>query len=106
MGRDYVLTGLSKGLGEKAVFRAHVFPNSLLPTINLFGLIIAYLLGGSVIVESVYAVPGMGKLMVDSILARDYYVVQGATLVFALTTILVMLVTDLVSSWLDPRVRL
>jgi peptide/nickel transport system permease protein len=106
MGRDYVLTGLSKGLGEKAVFRAHVFPNSLLPTINLFGLIVAYLLGGSVIVESVYAVPGMGKLMVDSILARDYYVVQGATLVFALTTILVMLVTDLVSSWLDPRVRL
>jgi peptide/nickel transport system permease protein len=105
MGRDYVLTGLSKGLGEKAVFRAHVFPNSLLPTINLFGLIVAYLLGGSVIVESVYAVPGMGKLMIDSILARDYYVVQGATLVFALTTILVMLVTDLVSSWLDPRVR-
>ncbi len=104
MGRDYVLTGLSKGLGEKAVFRAHVFPNSLLPTINLFGLIVAYLLGGSVIVESVYAVPGMGKLMIDSILARDYYVVQGATLVFALTTILVMLVTDLVSSWLDPRV--
>jgi peptide/nickel transport system permease protein len=105
MERDYVLTGLSKGLGEKAVFRAHVFPNSLLSTINLFGLIVAYLLGGSVIVESVYAVPGMGKLMIDSILARDYYVVQGATLVFALTTILVMLVTDLVSSWLDPRVR-
>jgi peptide/nickel transport system permease protein len=106
MGRDYVLTGLSKGLGDRAVFRAHVFPNSLLSTINLFGLIVAYLLGGSVIVESVYAVPGMGKLMVDSILARDYYVVQGATLVFALTTILVMLATDLVSSWLDPRVRL
>jgi peptide/nickel transport system permease protein len=94
-----------QGPGEKAVFRAHVFPNSLLSTINLFGLIVAYLLGGSVIVESVYAVPGMGKLMIDSILARDYYVVQGATLVFALTTILVMLVTDLVSSWLDPRVR-
>lgn len=104
MERDYVLTGLSKGLGERAVFRAHVFPNSLLSTINLFGLIVAYLLGGSVIVESVYAVPGMGKLMIDSILARDYYVVQGATLVFALTTILVMLATDLVSAWIDPRV--
>lgn len=104
MGRDYVTTGLSKGLGRRAVFRAHVFPNSLLPTVNLFGLIVAYLLGGSVIVETVYAVPGMGKLMVESILARDYYVVQGATLVFALTTILVMLATDLVSAWLDPRV--
>ena len=105
MERDYVLTGLSKGLGERAVFRAHVFPNSLLPTINLFGVVVAYLLGGSVIVETVYGLPGMGKLMVDSILARDYYVVQGATLVFALTTILVMLVTDLVTSWVDPRVN-
>ncbi|MBK6465691.1 MAG: ABC transporter permease [Rhodobacter sp.] len=104
MGRDYVTTGLSKGLGRRAVFRAHVFPNSLLPTVNLFGIIVAYLLGGSVIVESVYAVPGMGKLMVESILARDYYVVQGATLVFALTTILVMLATDLIAARLDPRV--
>lgn len=104
MGRDYAMTGLSKGLGPRRVFRAHVFPNSLLPTINLFGLIVAYLLGGSVIVETVYAVPGMGKLMVESILARDYYVVQGATLVFALTTILVMLATDLASAWLDPRI--
>lgn len=103
LGRDYVLTGLSKGLGERAVFRAHVFPNSLLSTISLFGLVVAYLLGGSVIVETVYAVPGMGKLMVESILARDYYVVQGATLVFALTTILVMLATDLASAWVDPR---
>jgi peptide/nickel transport system permease protein len=104
MERDYVLTGLSKGLGERAVFRAHVLPNSLLPTINLFGVVVAYLLGGSVIVETVYGLPGMGKLMVDSILARDYYVVQGATLVFALTTILVMLLTDLVTAWVDPRV--
>ena len=104
MGRDYVTTGLSKGLGRRAVFRAHVFPNSLLPTVNLFGIIVAYLLGGSVIVELVYAVPGMGKLMVESILARDYYVVQGATLVFALTTILVMLATDLIAARLDPRV--
>lgn len=105
MERDYVLTGLSKGLGERRVFRAHVFPNSLLSTINLFGVIVAYLLGGSVIVETVYGVPGMGKLMVESILARDYYVVQGATLVFALTTVLVMLTTDLVSAWADPRVQ-
>ena len=104
MNRDYVLAGLSKGLGERQVFRTHVFPNSVLPTLNLFAVIVAYLLGGSVIVETVYAVPGMGKLMVDSILARDYFVVQGATLVFALTTILVMLAVDLVSALIDPRV--
>lgn len=104
MNRDYVLTGQSKGLGERQIFRSHVFPNSILPTLNLFAVIVAYLLGGSVIVETVYAVPGMGKLMVDSILARDYFVVQGATLVFALTTILVMLAVDLLSAVIDPRV--
>ena len=104
MNRDYVLTGISKGLGERQVFRTHVFPNSVLPTLNLFAVIVAYLLGGSVIVETVYAVPGMGKLMVDSILARDYFVVQGATLIFALTTILVMLAVDLLSAVIDPRV--
>jgi peptide/nickel transport system permease protein len=104
MNRDYVVTGMSKGLGERQIFRTHVFPNSLLPTLNLFAVIVAYLLGGSVIVETVYAVPGMGKLMVDSILARDYFVVQGATLVFALTTILVMLAVDLLSALIDPRV--
>lgn len=104
MNRDYVLTGRSKGLGERQIFRAHVFPNSVLPTLNLFAVIVAYLLGGSVIVETVYAVPGMGKLMVDSILSRDYFVVQGATLVFALTTILVMLTVDLLSAVIDPRV--
>lgn len=104
MNRDYVLTGMSKGLGERQVFRTHVFPNSVLPTVNLFAVIVAYLLGGSVIVETVYAVPGMGKLMVDSILARDYFIVQGATLVFALTTILVMLAVDIISAIIDPRV--
>ncbi len=104
MNRDYVLTGKSKGLGDRQIFRTHVFPNSVLPTLNLFAVIVAYLLGGSVIVETVYAVPGMGKLMVDSILARDYFVVQGATLVFALTTILVMLAVDLLSALIDPRV--
>jgi len=104
MNRDYVVTGQSKGLGNRQIFRTHVFPNSMLPTLNLFAVIVAYLLGGSVIVETVYAVPGMGKLMVDSILARDYFVVQGATLVFALTTILVMLAVDLLSALIDPRV--
>lgn len=104
MNRDYVLAGLSKGLGEGQVFRTHVFPNSVLPTLNLFAVIVAYLLGGSVIVETVYAVPGMGKLMVDSILARDYFVVQGATLIFALTTIMVMLAVDLISALIDPRI--
>ena len=104
MERDYVVAGLSKGLPEGEVFRSHVFPNSVLPTLNLFGIVVATLLGGSIIVETVYAVPGMGKLMVESILARDYFVVQGATLVFALTTVAVMLAVDVAAALIDPRV--
>ena len=104
MERDYVVAGLSKGLPEREVFRRHVFPNSVLPTLNLFGIVVAALLGGSIVVETVYAVPGMGKLMVESILARDYFVVQGATLVFALTTVAVMLAVDVAAALIDPRV--
>lgn len=104
MQKDFVTAGLSKGLSAGEVFRRHVFPNSALPTLNLFGIIVAALLGGSIIVETVYAVPGMGRLMVESILSRDYFVVQGATLVFALTTIGVMLLVDVTAALIDPRI--
>ena len=76
----------------------------MLPTLNLFGIVVAALLGGSIIVETVYAVPGTGKLMVEPILARDDFVVQGATLVFALTTVAVMLAVDVAAAVIDPRV--
>lgn len=104
MERDYVAAARARGLGEWEVFRRHVLPNSMLPILNLGGVMLAALLGGSVIVETVYALPGMGSLMVESIFARDYFVVQGATLVFALTTITVMLLTDLATAAIDPRV--
>jgi peptide/nickel transport system permease protein len=106
MERDYVAAARARGTGEWEIFRRHVLPNSMLPVLNLAGVMLAALLGGSVIVETVYALPGMGSLMVESIFARDYYVVQGATLVFALTTVVVMLLTDLASAALDPRVSL
>lgn len=104
MERDHVAAARARGLSEREILRRHVLPNSLLPVLNLGGVMLAALLGGSVIVETVYALPGMGSLMVDAIFARDYYVVQGATLVFALTTVGVMLLTDLASAALDPRV--
>ena len=84
--------------------RRHVLRNALIATVTLIGLNIGSLLGGAVITESVFAVPGVGRLMVDSIFARDYPVIQGLTLVLAVLVSLAFLATDLLQMWLDPRV--
>lgn len=106
MGADYVRTARAKGLGERIVVVAHVLRNALIPAVTLLGLSVGYLLGGTVIVERVFSLPGAGALLVDSIGARDYPVVQSMTLIFAILVILINLVTDVVYSFLDPRVRL
>jgi peptide/nickel transport system permease protein len=84
----------------------HILRNALIPTITLLGLNVGYLVGGTVVVERVFAIPGMGSLMLDAIFARDYVVVQAVTLCFAVLVILINLVTDLAYSFLDPRVTL
>jgi peptide/nickel transport system permease protein len=104
-GADYVIAARSKGLNENRIFFRHVFPNSLIPTINLLGVTIGFLIGATVVVESVFAIPGLGQLMVNSIVDRDYMVVQAVTLVFAVGTILVSLIADLVTLALDPRIK-
>jgi peptide/nickel transport system permease protein len=106
MASDYVRTARAKGLRERMVVRAHVLQNALIAPITLFGLSIGYLMGGTVIVENVFSLPGAGQLLVDAIGARDYPVVQSTTLVFAALVILVNLLTDLIYTFLDPRVRL
>lgn len=106
MASDHVTASRAKGLPEGYIFRRHVLPNSILPTLHLMGVMIAFLIGGSVIVEIVYAVPGLGALMVGSVIGRDYYVVQGLTLVYAVGTVIVTLMVDLASAALDPRVKL
>jgi peptide/nickel transport system permease protein len=106
MESDYVRTARAKGLGERVVVIAHVLRNALIPTVTLLGLSVGYLMGGTVIVERVFSLPGAGALLVDSIGARDYPVVQSVTLIFAALVILVNLTTDLVHTFLDPRVRL
>jgi peptide/nickel transport system permease protein len=106
MEADYVVAGRSKGLPEQYLFYSHILKNSIMPTLNLFGVMVAYLIGGTVIVESVYAVPGLGKLMIASIFGRDYYVVQAITLFYAVVTIAVTLVVDIISTIIDPRVKL
>jgi peptide/nickel transport system permease protein len=106
MASDYVRTARAKGLQERAVVSAHVLRNALIPALTLLGLSVGYLLGGTVIVENVFSLPGAGKLLVDAISARDYPLVQSTTLVFAILVIFVNLLTDVIYTFLDPRVRL
>jgi peptide/nickel transport system permease protein len=106
MTSDYVRTARAKGLREQAVVATHVLRNALIPALTLLGLSVGYLLGGTVIVENVFSLPGAGKLLVDAISARDYPLVQSTTLVFAVLVISVNLLTDVIYTFLDPRVRL
>jgi peptide/nickel transport system permease protein len=97
----------ARAQGERReIFWGTILPNAVLPTLNLLGVLVAFMIGGAIIVETVYAVPGLGSLMVSSLLGRDYYVVQGLTLVFACSTVLVTLAVDLISAFIDPRIRL
>jgi peptide/nickel transport system permease protein len=105
MSADYVKTARAKGLAERFVIYGHVLRNALIPTVTLLGLSVGYLIGGTVIVENVFSLPGAGVLLVQAISARDYPLVQSTTLVFATLVIAVNLATDLIYSFLDPRVR-
>ena len=101
---EFVDFAIAKGLAPRLVLLRHVLRNALIATVTLIGLNVGSLLGGAVITESVFAVPGVGRLMVDSIFARDYPVIQGLTLVLAVLVSLAFLATDIVQMWLDPRV--
>lgn len=103
---DFVTAARAQGAGEREIFWRTILPNAVLPTLNLLGVMVAFMIGGAIIVETVYAVPGLGTLMVGALLGRDYYVVQGLTLVFAVATVLVTLAVDLIAALIDPRVRL
>ena len=101
---DYVTAARAKGVPSRAIFLHHILRNSLLPTISLLGVNVGWLIGGTVVVETVFSVPGMGQLMVASIFARDYLVVQAVTLILALGVVLTNLLVDIVTVALDPRV--
>jgi peptide/nickel transport system permease protein len=101
---DYVTHARAKGLAERVVLARHVFPNAFAPTLTLVGLTLGHLLGGIAVVETVFTLPGLGRLMVDSIMARDYPVVQGCLLFTASVYVTVNLVVDLLYPIFDPRV--
>ena len=105
LGEDYVRTARAKGLGERAVIYKHALRNAAIPIVTVIGLNFGHLLGGTIVIETVFARPGLGKLLLDAILGRDYPVVQGVTLVIALIFVLVNLLTDLTYAVFDPRLK-
>ncbi len=105
LGADYLTTARAKGVAERAVIMRHALRNALVPVVTVVGLQFGALMGGTVVIENVFAREGLGRLTVQSIMLRDIPVVQGAVLFLGVTYVLVNLVVDLCYSWLDPRIR-
>jgi peptide/nickel transport system permease protein len=103
---DVATAARARGMPERVVFWRHVVPNSMVPTINLLAINIGWLIGGTVVIESVFAIPGIGQLLVRAIFSRDYMVVQGVAMVLACATVLINLIADIVTVAADPRVKL
>ena len=103
---DYVTTARSKGISERRVLFQHILPNVLIPIVTVLGLQFASLLGGAVIIETIFAWPGIGRLAVNAVFRRDYPIILGTTLVFSAIYIVINLVIDILYSIIDPRIRL
>ncbi|MCC7368618.1 MAG: ABC transporter permease [Chloroflexi bacterium] len=105
MRQDYVRTARAKGLAERIVVSRHAFKNSLIPIITVIGVQVGYLLGGAVVTEEVFTLPGVGRLMLNAVYQRDYPLIQGAILFIAALFMLSNLLVDLCYAYLDPRIR-
>jgi peptide/nickel transport system permease protein len=103
--QDFIRTAWAKGLPEKAIVFRHILKNSLIPVVTLAGFAIGGIFGGSVLIETVFNIPGMGRLMVSSIFNQDYVVVQACTLIFGAIILFINLIVDISYGWLDPRIR-
>jgi peptide/nickel transport system permease protein len=103
--QDYIKTARAKGMGQGGILFVHALKNAAVPIVTVIGLGIATLIGGAVVTESVFVIPGLGRLTVDSILRRDYPVIQGLVLLFSFAYVLVNLGIDLIYTLLDPRIR-
>jgi ABC-type dipeptide/oligopeptide/nickel transport system permease component len=106
INENYIQTARAKGLSERVVIFPHAIRNALIPIVTVVGLQFGGLLGGAVIIETVFAWPGVGRLLIDAISQRDYNVVQAAIVVIAITFVTINLLVDLLYGYLDPRVRL
>jgi peptide/nickel transport system permease protein len=103
--QDYIRTARAKGMGQGGILFVHALKNAAVPIVTVIGIGIALLIGGAVVTESVFAIPGLGRLTVDAILRRDYPLIQGIVLLFSCVYVLVNLGVDLVYTMLDPRIR-
>jgi peptide/nickel transport system permease protein len=103
--QDYIRTGRAKGLGQPSILFVHALKNAAVPIVTVIGIGIALLIGGAVVTESVFAIPGLGRLTVDAILRRDYPVIQGIVLMFSFLYTLVNLMVDVTYTLIDPRIR-
>lgn len=106
LSSDYVRTAEAKGVGPGRLMRIHVLPNALISSISVLGVHTSWVIGGTVVIETVFALPGLGSLFVESIFARDYPLIQGLTIVFAVLVVLINLATDIAYALADPRIRL
>jgi peptide/nickel transport system permease protein len=106
LGEDYVRTARAKGLAESTVMFKHVLGNSLVPIITVVGLTMAVMIGGTVVTETVFNLPGVGNLVVRAVLRRDYPVIQGALLVIAAIYVFINFSIDVIYTLVDPRIRL
>jgi peptide/nickel transport system permease protein len=104
LGADYIRTARAKGVGRRQVIFKHALKNALIPVVTIYGLIVAYLLGGAVIVENVFAWPGLGTYVVEAVAVRDFPAIQAATFLFAVILITINLVVDVAYAFIDPRI--
>ncbi|HXF51719.1 MAG TPA: ABC transporter permease, partial [Dehalococcoidia bacterium] len=105
MRTDYIRTARAKGLSERMVIFRHALKNSIIPVVTVIGLQIAGLLGGTVIIEQIFALPGLGQYILASLAGKDYQVVQTMTLYTGVAVVLMNLIVDISYAWLDPRIR-
>jgi peptide/nickel transport system permease protein len=105
LSQDYIRTARAKGAGQRAILFVHALKNAAVPIVTVIGIGVALLIGGAVVTESVFAIPGLGRLTVDAILRRDYPVIQGVILLFSFVYVLVNLLIDLSYTLFDPRIR-
>jgi len=105
MRQEYIRTARSKGIPERVVVFKHALKNAMIPVVTVAGIQFGRMLGGAIIVETVFAYPGLGKLLIDSVFGRDYPVIQGCALIFAISFALTNLFVDILYAYLDPRIH-
>ena len=105
LSQDYVRTARAKGVDQRSILFLHALKNAAVPIVTIIGIGFSALIGGAVVTESVFAIPGVGRLVVDAILRRDYPVIQGVVLMFSFVYVIVNLCVDLLYTVFDPRIR-